>query len=179
MDIEESLGLVEHYNGQNPNFQDYEDASQNVFARAKDDTPESRIESSGTVRRWEDEELAKAAESGIETNLRKIGQTPTALFTEDAMPPNNAPYTEGPEYPETPKHGDYHRLIYEDLSKDVPARLYRYSDAKGRWVFLEKDKRALHDPAKPLLEEYLTAPGRSSLTEVLRKKQDQCDEDES
>jgi len=162
--------------GHNEFYQDYRDVSETIYADAKDKVPEDGIETSGTVRKWEPEEIESAKEQGL-LNLQVTGQNSTGLYTEDAMPPNNKPFTEGPELPASPNHGDYHRLTYEGLSKDVPARLFRYSSSKNRWIFLEKDKRAENNPTKPLLQEFLTAKGATPLSEVLRKEPPKCEDE--
>ncbi len=162
--------------GRDPIHQDYSDVSQVIQADAKDKVPQHGQETSGTVRQWEQEELEEAAVNhGV--NLQKIGQFPTGFYTEDAMPPNNLPFTEGPDYPGTPSHGDYHRLTYEGLAKDVPARLYRYSASKGRWIFLEKDRRAEDDGNKPRLQEFLTASVRKPLSAVCNDEPPKCEEE--
>ncbi len=161
--------------GRDPHHQDYSDVSQYIQADAKDKVPQHGAESSGTVRKWEPEEIEAAREQGL-TNLQVTGQRPTGLYTEDAMPPNNKPFSEGTEFPESPTHGDYHRMTYENLSADVPARLYRYSQAKQRWIFLEKDRRAEFDGNKPRLQEFLTAHGKKSLGEALKDEPKQCKE---
>ena len=73
------------------------------------------------------------------------------------MPPNNAPYTEGDEYPKSPSNGDYHRLTYSKLDDPIPPRLYQYSTIKNRWIFLESDKRFASNSKKPQLEQYLNS----------------------
>lgn len=162
--------------GRDPIHQDYSDVSQYIQADAKDKVPQHGVETSGTVRAWEKEEIESATEQGL-CNLQVTGQNPTALYTEDAMPPNNKPFTEGDAYPTSPTHGDYHRLTYEGLSRDVPARLFRYSSSKGRWVFLEKDRRAENDPNKPRLQEFLTAPGRRAPSEVCTNEPKKCEDE--
>lgn len=173
--LADELGLVKNGDGENPIFQDYSDVSQEIQQQAKEMVPESGREISSTIRAWEEEEIAAAAAQGL-PNLQRIGQNPTALYAEDAMPPNNAPFTEGTEFPSSPTHGDYHRMTYTGLSKDVPARLYRYSSSKGRWIFLEKDRRAEFDPNKPRLQEFLTARGRISNTEITKPNPPVCEE---
>lgn len=178
----DSLGLMDKGNGKNPNYQDYSDIEQTIQSLAADAVPEAGEEYSSVVRQWEPEELAEAAKHGILPNLMKIGQVPTpfaSYLVEDAMPPNNAPFTEGPIYPTSPKHGDYHRLIYEGLSKDVPAQLYRYSQTKGRWVYLESDRRAAWNSDKPVLEEFLRSPDRKPITFVTRDNPDECKKEEN
>lgn len=171
-----ALKLIDEV-GRDPYYQDYRDVSQTIQADAKDKVPEHGRESSGTIRKWEDEELQSASDQGLH-NLQTIGQNPKGFYTEDAMPPNNKPFTEGTEYPSSPTHGDYHRLTYAGLSKDVPARLFRYSSSKGRWVFLEKDRRAEDDGNKPRLQEFLTAPVTKGLSEVCKDEPPKCEDEE-
>ncbi len=168
-EVQNQLGLMDQYDGNSKIYQDLFDISDTIIAEAKNDVPEAGREGSSAVRQWEEEELAAAAEQGL-SSLGKTGHRPTELYVEDAMPPNNAPFTEGEHFPPNPQHGDYHRVVYTGLSKDVPARLYRYSVAKGRWVFLEKDKRAEHNPAKPTLEEYLISKTRVPHTDISKER---------
>ena len=63
------------------------------------------------------------------------------LYVEDGLPPDNLPYTEGPQmsgFPSNPNNGDYHRMTYPDET-GIPPRLYQYSSVKGRWLFKEAD----------------------------------------
>lgn len=170
-EIPDELGLLDKGEGLHPVFQDYSDASETAEVQALDDTPQRGAESSATIRAWEEEEVQAAADQGL-PNLQKIGQNPIGFQTEDAMPPNNAPFSEGDAYPGSPAHGDYHRLTYETIDSDVPARLFRFSSAKGRWIFLEKDKRALYNSSKPVLNEFLTSPNRVPHTDI--NTEDDC-----
>jgi hypothetical protein len=170
-EIPDELGLVDKGDGRHPIFQDYSDASQEAEAEALDAVPQRGAETSGTIRAWEEEEVQAASDQGL-GNLQKIGQNPIGFQTEDAMPPNNAPFTEGDSYPTSPTHGDYHRLTYEAINSDVPARLYRYSSSKGRWIFLEKDKRDLYNSSKPVLQEFLTSPNAVNHNNINRE--DDC-----
>lgn len=176
-ELPDELGLVDKGTGRDQPYQDYSDVSQEIQEEAKEMTPESGREFSSTVRTWETGELEAAAEQGVpEEQMQRIGfNRPNALYAEDAMPPNNAPFTEGPDYPVSPSHGDYHRLTYEGLSKDVPARLYRYSSAKGRWVYLETDRRAEYDPNKPRIQEFLTSETRKRHQYIVRDDPGVCD----
>lgn len=164
-EIPDELGLVDKGDGLHPIFQDYSDASQTAEAEALDAVPERGAESSSTIRAWEQDEIQAAADQGV-PNLQSIGQNNIGFQTEDAMPPNNAPFTESDTYPTSPAHGDYHRLTYQAIDPDLPARLYRYSSAKGRWIFLEKDRRALIN--KPVLQEFLTSPNATSHTKITK-----------
>lgn len=170
------LGLLDKGDGNHPIFQDYSDVSQTIEAEAKDAVPEKGREFNSTVRAWEEEEVRAADDQGLGPtdggpSLQRIGLRPNALYVEDAMPANNEPFTEGTEFPTSPQHGDYHRLTY-DVSFNVPARLYRYSSSKGRWIFLEKDRRAEFNPDKPTLQEFLTSGTRRPHTHILRDEED-------
>lgn len=173
-DLADELGLVKNGDGRNLNFQDYSDVRQEIEEQSKEMVPEAGAEGSSSIREWEQSEINSAKEQGL-PNLQKIGLNRTGLYVEDAMPPNNEPFTEGTEFPDNPNHGDYHRMTYEGLSKDVPARLFRYSSSKGRWIFLEKDKRAEFDPDKPRLEEFLESDTRKPHTHIVRDKPGKCD----
>lgn len=170
--VVDGLGLLDKGDGNHPIFQDYSDISQDIEAQSKDMVPESGREMSSTIRAWEESEIQAATDQGL-PNLQRIGLNPTGLYAEDAMPSNGEPFTEGTSFPANPAHGDYHRMTYENT--DVPARLYRYSNVKGRWIFLEYDKRAEFDSSKPRLQEFLTSPTRRSHTHILRNTPDDCE----
>lgn len=168
-ELVDQLGLFDKGDGQHPVFQDYSDASQTAEADAKSAVPERGGESSSTIRAWEQEEVDAAAEQGLDS-LQRIGQNPVGFQTEDAMPPNNAPFTEGDAFPVSPAQADYHRLTYENINSDVPARLYRFSTSKGRWIFLEKDRRGQFNSTKPILQEFLTSPDRVNHNQINREE---------
>ncbi len=174
----DETGLIDGDDGSNPIYQDYFDVSRTLDAEAADAVPERGAEASSKIRQFEQDEIDTAAASGA--NITKFGLNPTGLYVEDAMPPNNSEYTEAFEFPLNPSHGDYHRLIYEGLSKDIPARLYRYSDDKGRWIYLETDLRAQYNPVKPLLAEFRNPPvtDESSVTQDRERIKNPCTEDE-
>lgn len=152
--IDGEMGLVDREDGNDMVYQDYFDVGQTILAEAMDAVPLSGVESSSVIRAWEPEEIAKAKEAGIH-NLEVIGQPTGIKYHEDAMPPNNAPFTESDDFPPTPSQGDYHRMTYTGLATDVPSRLFRYSEQKSRWIFLEKDRRATME--HPIMQEFLTA----------------------
>lgn len=159
----DSSGLFDNDDGNHPMFQDYSEVDQTINQLAKTDVPERGSEGSNTVRQFSEEEIAAASKL---TNLRKMNFNRTGLYVEDAMPQNGEPYTESSEFPLTPKDGDYHRLIYQGLAKDVPARLHRWSTVKGRWVYLETDRRAQYNNQKSVLDEYLISPTRISQEDI-------------
>jgi hypothetical protein len=171
-EIEGEWGLLDKGDGKHPIFQDYSDVDQHIAELSYEISPEQGSEGSSTIRAWEQSELDTAKDQGL-PNLQKIGQHPTGLYVEDAMPPNDHPFTEGPEYPSSPSHGDYHRLTYEGLSRDVPARLYRFSTSKNRWIYLETDRRAEFNPDKPRLEEFLKTSTSKPHTHITRDKKDE------
>jgi len=173
----DDLGSVTGGDGNSEIFQDYFDVSQTLEAEARDAVPERGAEASSVVRDFTQEEKDEADAHGV--NISKIGLNPRGLYVEDAMPPNNAPFTEGDDFPPNPKHGEYHRMTYSGLSKDIPARLYRYSDTKDRWLFMETDLRALYNPAKPTLQEFITSPNavdEDSVTQDREQIDDDCEE---
>jgi hypothetical protein len=127
-----------------------------INAQAKTQVPEDG-EDVTNIRSFTTAELDEAA-----LTLTPLGKlqyaTPTTLYTEDALPPNGEPFTEGTSFPTSPVDGAYHRLTYAGLPDSVPPRLYRWSGVKNRWVFLEEDKRFRHNVINPTLQDYLTAP---------------------
>jgi hypothetical protein len=168
--LPDGVGTVSGEDGKNPIYQDYFDVSQTIEAEARDAVPERGAEGSSTIRAWEESEIVAAAAQGV-PNLQKIGLNPTGLYVEDAMPPNNAPFTEADTYPASPNHGDYHRLTYTGLAGDIPARLYRYSSSKGRWIYMETDLRDVFNTAKPTLKEFITSPNAVSNSEITRNRE--------
>lgn len=152
----DSSGLFDQDDGNSTTWQDFTGINEHIAQTALTGVPERGSEGSNTIREFTNEEAQKAADAG-KPNLMKYGLNPKGLYVEDAIPSNNAPYTKGTTYPENPKDGDYHRLTYEGLAQNVPARLYRWSTAKQRWIYLETDRRAQYNNQKALLDEYLTS----------------------
>lgn len=173
--VPDGLGLFDNEDGNSLVSQDYFDASQTAQAEARDNVPQRGAEGSGHIREFEDATLAQAAQDGVR-NLNSIGLNPVGLYVEDAIPSNNEPYTEADAFPDSPTHGDYHRLIYVGLASDVPARLYRYSESKG-WVFLETDKRSRDDGVMPKLQEFLNCPTGVPVDEVTQSDRDKIEKD--
>lgn len=146
-------------------WQSYSTVEQTIRNEALNALPERGRDFNNVVREFTDDELTQAELDGF-PHLNKIGLNPKGLYVEDAMPPNAAPFTEGDIFPTSPNDGEYHRLVYTGLAKDVPARLYRYSQTKGRWIYLETDKRALHNTQKSFLNEYLRSTTRKSPKDI-------------
>jgi len=158
-------GLFDNDDGDNPNYQDYSTVGQTIDQDARTQVPERGSEGSNVIREFTPAEIAQAAEDGV-PHITKIGFNRTGLYVEDAIPQNDAEFTEAPTFPPDPINGAYHRLIFVGLAKDVPARLYRWSDIKGRWIYLETDRRDQFNNQKAVLQEYLISPTRKPAEEI-------------
>ena len=154
----DSSGLFDEDDGQHPIYQDYSEISQTIEEQAtqEDATPQRGRDTGNEIAQFSDAQVEAAANIGI--SVSKIGLNPTGLYVEDALPPNGEDFTMGDTFPTSFSDGDYHRLTYSGLAEDVPDRLYRYSSAKGRWVYLETDRRHEFDGNKPKLQEFITSP---------------------
>ena len=71
-------------------------------------------------------------------------------YVEDGIPPDGLPYGEGFKLPDvgTAKDGDYFRLYY-DPKLNISPRLYKFSLAKGKWIYMETDRRRESTSHKP------------------------------
>ncbi len=101
---------------------------------------------------------AERSEHGLDTsNTSKDFVNERDIYIQDALPPEGLPYTEGLSLPDVTKAKDdeYFRLIYPDDMK-LPARLYKFSCVKRRWIFLEEDLRSTYNTRKPKSQESLT-----------------------
>jgi hypothetical protein len=161
----DSSGLFDKDDGNNQMYQDFSAVDQTIKADAATQVPERGSEGSNTIREFEPEEIATAAAQGF-PHLSRLGFNRRGVYVEDAIPQNGAPYTEGPDFPTNPAEGAYHRLTYQGLAKDVPARLYRWSTTKNRWIYLETDRRAEFNDQQPKLTEYTTSAHRVWAREV-------------
>lgn len=158
--VKDGDGLMSQGNGRNPNFQDFSDIATFIKTTALDNVPENGRETSGYIQEFTENQLANAEAQGLNPNrLRMIALNKKGTYGEDAMPPNNAPFTEGPLFPTNPTNKVYHRLTYVGPSQGIPARLYRYSSAKAQWIHLETDWRELYNPRKPTLKEFIHSNG--------------------
>jgi hypothetical protein len=169
--VADETGLLDRDDGNSNVWQDYGDISQTIKAFAKDRVPEKGATVSSAIRKFEDAEVQAARDAGL-PNLERIGQNDRGLYVEDALPPNDADYTQGDTFPANPKNGEYHRLTYSQLNGRFPARLYRYSSTKGRWIFMEQDRRALYDPTKPIINDFLTTETETPNAKVTNHRPD-------
>lgn len=162
----DSSGLFDQDDGNHTTWQDFTAVNEEISQQALNIVPERGSEGSNTIREFTKEELATAAYNGA-PHINKFGFNPKGLYVEDAIPSNGATYTEGTSYPDSPQDGEYHRLTYEGLSKNVPARLYRWSAVKDRWVYMETDRRQQYNNQKALLDEYLTSDTKVSSKDII------------
>lgn len=126
-------------------------ASENIKVAALDAVPEIGEDSSGI-----------ASGAPYVPQDRNPTYDGIQYSVEDGLPPNNAPYTEGPTFPANPADGDYHRLTY-DPALMIPPRLHRWSMLKNRWIFLEEDRRAFNTSFKPGIARILQSPTKRPL----------------
>ena len=137
-------------------------ANPKIDAAADQQVPE-RGEDISNVRFFDEKEILEAGKVGI--NLGKFNLNQRAAYVEDGLPPNGEQYTEGPTWPEHPIDGSYHRLTYE-ARLNIPVRLHKFSVMKNRWIFVEEDKRAAYNSAKPTLQSLLQDPNRVHINEI-------------
>ncbi len=169
------LGLQTQGAGRNPNFQDFSDIATFIKTAALDNVPENGRETSGYIQEFTDVEYANAAAQGLNpVHLAKIGLNPKGKYGEDGMPPNQLPFTEGPAFPIDPTPNQYHRLTYVGPAQGIATRLYRYSTAKTQWIYLESDLRALENPRKPTLQEFIKSPTRRRENAILKEPIPNC-----
>ena len=160
----DSSGLFDINDGNNTKYQDYSAIDQAIRAEANTAVPERGAEGSNTIREFSPEEIQAAGPEFV--HIKDANFNRTGLYVEDAIPQNGDPYTEGPEYPTNPSDKQYHRMTYHGTAKDVPARLYRYSSTKQRWIYLETDRREQFNSQKSGLDEYMSSPFKQSAREV-------------
>jgi hypothetical protein len=89
------------------------------------------------------------------------------LYIEDGLPPNGIPFTEGYVLPDilTVHDGDYFRLNYSS-ELNVPARLYKFSLLKNRWIYQETDMRGSYSSHKPSIRNALVSKSKMSLKDL-------------
>lgn len=101
------------------------------------------------------------------SKLAGRGQTDqNDMYIEDGLPPNGEPYGEGYELPDvlTAHDGDYFRLNYA-IELNIPARLFKYSALKMRWIYQETDTRGAYSSHKPSVRNALISMRSKALNE--------------
>ena len=137
------------------------------LAKAKEEVPQDGADTTEFTS-FDQDTLETYSEHNI--NLSKMSVNQLGLYAEDGLPKNGGPYTTGSEYPQSPNDGDYHRIEYIGMADDVPARLYRFSSKKQRWIFVEKDLRKVYDGNKPAVSKYTTSKQAISTKNIGKSK---------
>jgi hypothetical protein len=146
----DSSGLFDINDGNNQKYQDLHNIRQTIEADANTRVPQEGIDYAEAPKL--SEELLQFSKQN-NMNLERFDRIRKVQGV-DALPPNGLPYTEGPTFPTNPKDNDYHRVTYDHVGKDIPARLYRWSSFKNSWIYLETDRRFQMKNTKSVLEEF-------------------------
>lgn len=161
-------GTEDMESGSHSIFQDYSDISHTIEQTATDQNHlPQRGNDTADIRQFSDEETEDFEEQGLEVRPRS-GLNPRAIYVEDAMPPNGESFSEGNTLPNinTASDGDWHRQTYDNIDERIPARLFKYSAAKNRWIFMESDKRFKYEKTKPILDEFVSNPNKISPKDI-------------
>lgn len=150
----DELGTVDINDGiRDKKYQDIHDIDQTVQADANTAVPEKGQDYSNKTK------LSEELKDWIEGNIPGLSTNKLDrdryVWGVDALPPNGEEYTTGDEFPSKPKDGEYHRLTYDSIDRNLAPRLYRFSSAKKRWIYLETDTRFMHKNTKPVLTDFL------------------------
>ncbi len=109
--------------------------------------------------------------SGLNPHIPSINTYDgTANYVEDGMPPDGLPYGEGFKLPEVSasKDGEYFRLYYEP-QLNISPRLYKFSLSKGKWIYMETDRRRETTSHKPSHSEIFNRTTKLGTTGKLPK----------
>jgi len=128
-----------------------QESTEAIFKKAIDDVPETGADTS---------EL----QSGMNLFNEKGSYDGRDYGVEDGMPPNNAPFTEGPKFPEKPKNDDFHRMTYPDDHR-LPPKLFQWNHVKNRWIYLETDRRMEQSSYRPSIRAKLESTTKRDITE--------------
>ena len=96
--------------------------------------------------------------SGVSPHIPSVNKYDGAgNYVEDGIPPDGLPFDEGFKLPDlaSSKDGQYFRLNYDPKLNIMP-RLYKFSLAKGKWVYMETDRRRETTSHKPSQNELFT-----------------------
>lgn len=90
------------------------------------------------------------------------------LYVEDGLPPDGQPYTEGFKLPDVASStdGQFFRLNYPPETK-IPARLYKFSAIKNKWIYVETDRRGERSAHRPSQLAVFNLETKKSLTDKL------------
>jgi hypothetical protein len=148
----DEMGVADTGDGvNNKKYQDIFDVDHTIQAEADTAVPE-RGEDTANVTKFSDE-VYEWSEENNDAKMQKYDRARN-FWAQDGMPPNGEPFTTGDEFPDNPKDRDYHRLTYTKIRQGIPPRLYRYSESKGTWIFMETDRRAYESVIRRRLQEF-------------------------
>lgn len=157
----DEMGVADVGDGvNNKKYQDISDIDHTIRAQANTNVPE-RGEDTANVQKFSDELYEWADDHGL-TTLSDHDRTRNN-WANDGMPPNGEPFTQGDDFPPSPKDKAWHRLTYTRIRQGIPPRLYRFSAAKGSWIYLETDRRAYESVIKRRLQDFID-PESSTVT---------------
>lgn len=154
----DDVGLVDNDDGFHPIIQDYSNAGQSAYNQADSMVPERGSDEKQDLTLLDNDKLRDFINKNgkVAENLNKSNYCNKDRYVQDAMPPNGCKYTQGDVFPDNPKDGQYHRLTYDRIEDGIPARLYRWSLIKNRWLYQETDRREGLTPIKPILQDFLS-----------------------
>lgn len=106
--------------------------------------------------------------SDLQSGMNLFGEAGTYdgrdYSVEDGMPPNNATFTEGPDFPTNASNGAYHRMTYAE-SLRLPTKLFQWNHVKNRWLYLETDRRMLQSSYRPSIRNKLESNTKKNITD--------------
>ena len=144
-------------NRRNKKYQDIHDVSDTVASDANTQVPHrgqdyaNKQKISEELRHWIDDNLDGKDPDRID-RIRPV-------WGIDGLPPNGEDFTEGEKFPDKPKDGEYHRITYDSIDRNLPPMLYRFSEAKNRWIYMETDQRFQFKETKATLTDFLNPAG--------------------
>lgn len=141
----------------NDQIQDLTSFSQRIFTQAEENLPERGLDTFNIAEVSDDQAVEINEALKINVNPQKINVNPKGIYIEDGLPPNGQKYTEGDTFPSTPSHKAYHRLTYASVNNNIPPRLFQYSSTKGKWIWVETDRRQEGNKMKPSMQRHITS----------------------
>ncbi len=131
------------------------DATKAIEAEAKDAVPEIGQDA---------QSLASGTKAKTSAAARPNTTDAQDAYIEDALPPPGVNYSEGYELPDiaSSTDGQYFRMNYPE-STNIPAKLFKYSAVKNKWIYLESDRRGEYSSFKPSVRKILTSSTKKSI----------------
>lgn len=106
--------------------------------------------------------------SGMDMANRPGSYDGRGKYVEDGLPPDGQPYQTGFKLPDVAGQvdGAFFRLEYPPEMK-IAARLYKFSQPKNKWIYVETDRRGDRSAHKPSQRAILDLDDRRSLGDKL------------